>query len=93
VEWFFSVQELCHLMEQVADLPLMRINPGVTDPTAWERVAFKGGSEPGVLNLTTWLQASNGKRYCVAATWNHREPLDEAQFLSLYSGAIEGLQP
>lgn len=93
VEWFFSTQELCTLIEQVADLPLMRINPGVADARAWERVAFKGGSEPGVLNLTTWLQASNGKTYCVAATWNNREPLDEAQFMALYSGMIEGLQP
>lgn len=92
VEWFFTPQELCRLMERVADLPLMSINPGVADAKDWERVAFKGGSEPGVLNLTTWLKASNGKSYCVAATWNNNQPLNEAQFMTLYSGLIKGLK-
>lgn len=66
VEWFFTASELCGLMEEVADLQVMSINPGVANPSYWQKVAFKGGSEPGVINLTTWLQAKNGKKYCVA---------------------------
>ena len=92
VEWFFTAEELCELMEQVADLPLMNINPGVTNAQDWQRVAFKGGSEPGVINMTTWLQAKNGKNYCVVATWNNNDaPLEQQQFVSLYTGVIAKL--
>lgn len=92
VEWFYSAEELCGLMEEVADLPLMSINPGVANPNDWQRVAYKGGSEPGVLNLTTWLKGKNGKQYCVVATWNNSDaPVDEGKFFALYGGVISFL--
>lgn len=92
VEWFFTAEELCGLMEQVTDLPLMSINPGIANPNDWQRVAFKGGSEPGVLNLSTWLQGKNDKNYCVIATWNNSEkPVEEPKFMALYNGVISGL--
>jgi beta-lactamase class A len=73
VEWFFSARELCALMAKVADLPLMTINPGIADPAevtaSGERIAFKGGSEPGVVNLTVSV-SRGGHEACVAATWN-----------------------
>ncbi|MDJ0674432.1 MAG: serine hydrolase [Calothrix sp. MO_167.B42] len=89
MEWFFTAEELCGLMKEVGDLPLMSINPGVADAKDWQRVAFKGGSEPGVLNLTTWLQGKNGKQYCVVGTWNNNNaPVDDIKFSALYGGAI-----
>ena len=92
IEWFYNAEELCELMEEVADLPLMSINPGIANPKDWERVAFKGGSEPGVLNLTTWLKGKNGKQDCVAATWNNSDaPVDEGKFAAFYSGVISFL--
>jgi beta-lactamase class A len=92
VEWFFTAEELCGLIKDVADLPVMSINPGVANPQNWRRVAFKGGSEPGVLNLTTWLEAKNGKNYCVTATWNNSNaPVEESKFMALYSGVITNL--
>jgi beta-lactamase class A len=92
VEWFFTAEELCKLMEQVADLPLMGINPGVANAETWQQVAYKGGSEPGVLNLTTWLQGKNGKNYCVVATWNNSNtPLEESKLMTLYSGVLAKL--
>ncbi|QLE43535.1 serine hydrolase [Nostoc sp. C052] len=92
VEWFFTAEELCGLMEQVADLPLMTINPGIANSKNWQRVAFKGGSEPGVLNMTTWLQGKNGKNYCVVATWNNSDSsLEESKFIALYSGVLAKL--
>ncbi|NJR40186.1 MAG: serine hydrolase [Leptolyngbyaceae cyanobacterium CSU_1_4] len=95
VEWFFSPRELCELMQKVADLPLMSVNPGggLVNPAQWQRVSFKGGSEPGVINLTTSLVSLSGKTYCVSATWNNPEAaLDETSFLTLYSGILEGLR-
>lgn len=95
IEWFFSPSELCELMQKVADLPLMSVNPGggLADPAQWQRISFKGGSEPGVINLTTSLVSLSGKTYCVSATWNNpRAALDETSFLTLYSGILEGLR-
>lgn len=92
IEWFFTVRELCELMEKVRSLPLMSINPGVAKPSDWERIAYKGGSELGVLNFTTWLQSKNGQTYFVVATWNNYAPLDEVRFISIYSGVIDNLK-
>lgn len=93
IEWFFNATELCGLMEKVQALPLMSLNPGLANPADWQKVAFKGGSEPGVLNLTTYLVAKNGKRYCVSATWNNPQAaLDENRFFLLYSGLLMGLK-
>lgn len=93
VEWFFTPRELCNLMEAVADLPAMQINPGAANPNDWEQIAFKGGSEPGVLNLTTQLQNAQGQTYCVSATWNSAEqPLNEEVLTQLYRSIIAGLE-
>ncbi|MEE3716687.1 serine hydrolase [Tumidithrix elongata RA019] len=91
-EWFLTNGELCALIGDVADLPLMSINPGIANPTSWEKIAFKGGSDVGVLNLTTWLKAKNGKTYCVSATWNNTTALEESKFFSLYSALLESLK-
>jgi Beta-lactamase enzyme family len=92
VEFFYTPQELCDLMSKVADLPLMIINPGISGSKSWERVAFKGGSEPGVLNVTLLLKSKEGKTYRVSATWNNASAaLDEAVFIDLINRVVVGL--
>ena len=91
VEWFFTNTELCRLIDSVRDLGAMQINPGLADKKDWQQVAFKGGSEPGVLNLTTALTGRNGHHYCVAATWNDSKALDENKFYTLYGGVLSAL--
>ncbi len=91
VEWFFSTRQLCGLMEQVHGLAPMSLNPGVADPKEWKSVAYKGGSEPGVLNLTTMATAHDGATYCVSATWNNSAPLDETHFETLYGSVLHSL--
>ena len=91
IEWFFSTRELCEDMETVADLPLMQVNTGIIDPAPWQQVAFKGGSEPGVLNLTAALTSSTDQHYCVSATWNDDQPLSEYAFFQAYTDLIETL--
>jgi beta-lactamase class A len=90
VEWFFSPAELCALMAKVHDLPLMSINPGVAKKTDWDRVSYKGGSEPGVLNMTTWVE-KGPKSYCVSVTWNDTKPVEETRFAIAYGGALSFL--
>ena len=73
VEWFFSTRELCGLVAQVADLPAMGIEWPLGPKEDWARVAFKGGSEPGVIAMTTQVQAADGRTYCVSAAWNNEQ--------------------
>ncbi len=91
VEWFFSVRDLCGLMGRVQHLPQMSVNPGVANPADWTNIAYKGGSEPGALNLTTMATAHDGTTYCVSATWNNAALLDEGRFEALYSSLLHAL--
>ncbi len=88
IEYFFTVRQLCGLMGQVSQLPQMSVTTGVADPSEWTHVAFKGGSDAGVLNLTTLVQAHGGTTYCVSATWNNSATLDEGRFEQLYSSLL-----
>ncbi len=91
IEWFLSAAELCALLERVAGNPAFDINPGVANPADWAEIAFKGGSEPGVLNLSTLVTAADGTRHCVVVTWNDTAALDEGRMFSLYAGLLAAL--
>ena len=41
-------------------------NPGAVSRTDWKNVAYKGGSETGVLNLTTRVRDDLDRTYCVS---------------------------
>jgi beta-lactamase class A len=89
VEYYFTTRQLCGLLRRVAALPQMSVNPGVATVADWEHVAYKGGSEAGVLNLTTQVTAFNGTSYCVAATWNNPDDaLDDAVFELYYANVL-----
>ncbi|MEM6254135.1 MAG: serine hydrolase [Cyanobacteria bacterium P01_D01_bin.156] len=92
VEWFMTGQELCDAIATIASLPPMQVNPGLANPRDWQRIAFKGGSEPGVENFTTDLMDADGHHYCAVATWNNPSGIDELQFSSLYRTALLSLQ-
>lgn len=92
IEWHYSNRDLCTLMQGVHDLPLMSVNPGVASPSLWKHIAYKGGSDFGVISMTTWLQGKDGSSYCVSATWNDRTaPVDETKFATAYSTLIGAL--
>jgi hypothetical protein len=74
IEWFASPDDLCKLMVALkarADAPataavgaILSINPGIPDEAgAYKYVAFKGGSEPGVMNLTWLLQRKSDDKW------------------------------
>jgi len=72
LEWFFTTDELCRTAMMLRGQKLLTINPGLADRGAWRFVGYKGGSEPGVLNMTYVLQnPTTGTWFCVSATWNH----------------------
>ena len=92
IEWQYSVRELCDVMGRVADLPVMSINPGVADPAAFLQVAFKGGSDIGVINLTTQVTTKRGARLCFSATLNDRaSAVNPSSFTTAYSAVLSAL--
>jgi hypothetical protein len=91
IDWLLTPDELCALLEPLHELPVFRISPGVADAGAWDSVAFKGGSEIGVLNLSTYLAARDGSRHCVVATWNGEGMLDQGAFTTAYRGLLQML--
>jgi beta-lactamase class A len=91
VEWRFSARRLCELLGKTKDLPMLHVSPGVASPKDWDVISYKGGSEPGVLNLST-LAERGGKARCVVATWNHDKPLDDALFRRLYGALLAAVR-
>ncbi len=91
IEWFFTPVELCTLIDGVRTLGAMQINPGVAIKKDWQQIAYKGGSEPGVVNMTTAVIAKNGRRYCVSATWNNDASLEDNRFFTLYGAVLNSL--
>jgi beta-lactamase class A len=101
IEWFASAEELCRAMatldawSQEPGLEpitaILAINPGLPfDPSAWEYVGFKGGSEIGVLNLTWLLRHVDGGTYVMTATLNDPEaPIDEDAAIGLIQAAAQ----
>lgn len=95
LEWFASTADLARALdwlrrhtEAPATRPgreLMAINPGVPLPGAeLAYVGYKGGSEPGVLNLSFLLRTEAGAWYALVATWNDpRAALDEKRLFGL----------
>jgi hypothetical protein len=91
VEWFFTARELCRLLDQTAALPSVGINPGLASARAWKSVAYKGGSEIGVLNLSTRVVDRDGGVHCVVASWNDDAPLDDERLFAPYRGILNRL--
>lgn len=92
VEWFVPVTTLCGLINEVAALPLTQVNPGVADPSLFKSVSFKGGSEGGVLNLTTQVMTKDGRTVCVSATSNDSKSIDQTQFAGAYSRLLQAVR-
>lgn len=92
VEWMFTARRLCELMARTKDLDVTRINPGVAAPKDWDLAAYKGGSEAGVLNMTTWVEKA-GKKHCVVTTWNDpAKPVEGSKLRSLHASVLAGLR-
>jgi hypothetical protein len=97
VEWFASAADIVRTLDWLrrsgdpAALDLLAINPGLGRSLAGEfgYFGFKGGSEPGVLNLSFLLRTRAGRWIAVSGTWNdERAVLDEPRFAALMSRLI-----
>jgi beta-lactamase class A len=91
LEWMIPVRQLCRLAAAVSDLDVFAINPGPVRPGSWQRVAYKGGSETGVLNLTAALIGKDGRMYCLSMTLNGDKSIDEIAAAGLFARAAAQL--
>ena len=81
VEWFASAADLANLfrfMRETAHphaFEVMAINTSTTETARanWNYVGYKGGSEPGVLNLTWLLTDPSGRDHALVLSWNNAE--------------------
>ena len=102
LEWFASSQDLCGAMAQLAArakepklaplLDVLAINPGVpVDKAAWPYVGYKGGSEPGVIDLTWLLRRADGRWFVVTLTANSDEggEVPEETVIGIGGGLLE----
>ena len=79
LEWFASTGDLCSAMaalHQMAGKPglsqiqdILTISPAMdVDPSIWTYVGYKGGSEPGVLQMTWLLRRADNRWFAVSLT-------------------------
>jgi beta-lactamase class A len=93
IEWYLPLERLCALGAPLATLPLMQVNPGpvVGQPGLWQSVAYKGGSETGVLNFTAWLTDTEGRQHCTALTVNDPGAIPEITAAAAFGAFLRSL--
>lgn len=102
VEWFASPADLVRTMDWIRRntetgpgaeaRAILGLNPGIGPAQAagWAYVGYKGGSEPGVIEMTLLLQSKAGVWYAMAASWNNpAAAVDDARFVALVSRAAD----
>ena len=92
LEWFATPADLAKLfafMRRTGDsraFEILAINAQGTAAIAekWTYLGFKGGSEPGVINLTWIATDKAGRDWVLTLGWNNpAAPVDDAKFLAL----------
>ena len=101
IEWFASPRDICGLyqwMDNKNDKEFRNViginTPFVDLKTSkrWSYAGFKGGSEPGVLELSYLLEDKNGERYCFYIGQNNpRKDIDQGKFYGLTEGILNFL--
>jgi beta-lactamase class A len=99
LEWFASAEDLCLAMAFLLErseapglLPVREIlglNPGVPlDRSIWPTILFKGGSEPGVLNLSLLLIRNDERVFVITTGVNNPDgEVDANAMVAVVQGA------
>ncbi|MEE4200619.1 serine hydrolase [Erythrobacter sp.] len=99
IEWFASPRDLAGLLTRISAyesdtaLGVMAVRPSLPDSALaqWDYAGFKGGSEPGVLNLTWLLRDEAGEDWILTAGWNNPESKVETATLEAIAQRILAL--
>lgn len=106
LEWFETPNDLVRVMDWIrrntegpkgADArAVLSKNPGLPPAASekWQFAGYKGGSEPGVMNMTLLLQAKNGDWYVLTGSWNDTaQEVEQGRFAGLIGRAAELAAP
>ncbi|MBT2134350.1 serine hydrolase [Croceibacterium sp. LX-88] len=102
IEWLVSGEDMVNLMRRIHELDdptareIMAVSTSVPDNLSggWQYIGFKGGSEPGVLNLSWLLQDHAGEWHVVTLSWNNPDAaVDREAFTALAMRAIALARP
>ena len=87
IEWFASMEDERKLLRSLIAMndptlfDILAVSPQLSEKqrAGWSYAGFKGGSEPGVLNLTWLLKDEAGRWHMLAASWLDPDaPVDNA---------------
>ncbi|GMN01494.1 serine hydrolase [Erythrobacter sp. MTPC3] len=101
IEWYASPEDLAKLMRRMRShqsseaLSVMAVSPQLSGEmlAKWEYAGFKGGSEPGVLNLTWLLTDKAGDDWILTLGWNNPDAAVETASLQALSQRLFALVP
>ncbi len=88
LEWFASANDIAGIMRRIAALKdptarqILAISPSMSasDRARFAYVGYKGGSEPGVLNLSWLMQTKSGEWRVLTISWNDQSsPVDQGK--------------
>lgn len=97
--WFASSEDLAavwtdlHRLEQQEGMEtlsqIMRANRGlILDRAVWHSIAYKGGSEPGVVSMSWLLERADDRWFILTLTWNDpNRPIELRRATDLVAGA------
>lgn len=97
VEWFASAQDLVRTMDWLRQngdqtaRDILAINAGIGQEARarFGYLGYKGGSEPGVINLTFLVRNHAGAWHVATGSWNNPvAPVDELRFVALMTRAL-----
>ena len=96
MEWFASAADLARTLDWLrrhggeTALGILAISPAIANAAELHGYAgFKGGSEPGVINLSWLVRNHEGGWHAVTASWNNpAAPVDETRFMLILSRAL-----
>jgi beta-lactamase class A len=102
LEWFASSEDLCRAMaalwtraqnpKAAPVLDVLAKNPGLPiDTSVWRYVGFKGGAEPGLVNMTYLLRRDDDKWFVITLGLNAAEggTLDDAKIFNIAAGVLD----
>jgi len=91
IEWFASGKDIAAVFDRlrksgdptVLDILSVNQSVGPAEKPKWAYIGYKGGSEPGVLNLSWLLRDPAGAWYLLAMSWNNPNAVVEQQGFEL----------
>lgn len=101
IEWFASPSSLSRLLAELTQpqfaeaRKLLTANRNMTEEVAaeWQFAGYKGGSEPGVLNLTWLLQDKAGRWHMLTTGWNNPDAPVDTTTLDALAKRLLALHP